>query len=95
MRPSASVASLASSPPSSASAPSCPPPLPASEGAMHTEEFCKSLDALDLETAIRAVHQALLQLTALDNNVDCDCYDNAPAIAALEACMKTAGHIGF
>lgn len=62
---------------------------------MHTEEFCRTLHALDLELAIRAIHQALLQLTALNNNVDCDCYDQGPSIAALEACMKQAGHIGF
>ena len=62
---------------------------------MFTHEVCRTLEALDREAAICAIHQALLQLQALDNNVDCDCYDNAPAIAALEACMKQAGHLGF
>lgn len=64
---------------------------------MHTELFCPNLNTLDRIKAIRAIHQALMQLSAIGARVDTDgtVYDNAPAIAALEACMVDAGHIGF
>lgn len=63
----------------------------------HAVLYCKTLDALPREQAINAIHQALMQLRALGPRVERDgtTYDNAPAIAALTACLKTAGHIGF
>lgn len=62
---------------------------------MHTETACLSLDALDRVQAIRAIQQAYLQLAALTANVDCQPYDNAPAMADLAACLRAAGHMGF
>lgn len=64
---------------------------------MHTELYCPNLGALDSTKAIRAIHQALLQLSAIGARVEVGgtTYDNAPSIAALEACMVQAGHIGF
>ena len=62
---------------------------------MHTELYCETLGRLDPAKAIRAIHQAHLQLAALNQNVDCEHYDNAPALAALFECLKDAGHIGF
>jgi hypothetical protein len=64
---------------------------------MHTELYCPDLGNLDRIKAIRAIHQALLQLSAIGGQVDVDgtTYDNAPSIAALEACMVEAGHVGF
>lgn len=60
---------------------------------MHTELYCVNLNNLNPVKAIRAIQQAHLQLTAL--NVDCEHYDNAPALAALADCLSQAGHIGF
>lgn len=62
---------------------------------MTTHEFCRSLDMLERKPAINAIHEAWLQLTALTDNVDCEDYDNKPAIASLEACLSVAGHVGF
>lgn len=64
---------------------------------MHTELYCPKLDALDHVKAVRAVHQAWLQLNALGPRVEKDgtTYDNAPALASLAACLGQAGHVGF
>lgn len=62
---------------------------------LHTELYCPTLDQLDRTKAIRAIHQAWLQLTALTNNVDCEDYDNLPAIKALGDCLRDAGHPAF
>ena len=63
---------------------------------METERYCDNLDALLLENFVCAIHKAWLQqLSSLDENVDCEHYDNGPAIDALADCLKQAGHIGF
>ncbi len=62
---------------------------------MHTEKYCDTIDSLHRAQAIRAIHQAWLQLRALTNSVDCDCYDNRPTMAALADCLRAAGHPGF
>lgn len=62
---------------------------------MHTETYCLTLDKLDPVKAIRAIHQAHLQLAALNQNVDCEYFDNVPALAALGDCLADAGHIGY
>ncbi len=62
---------------------------------METERYCDNLDALLLEDFVCAIHQAWLQLSRLDENVDCEHYDNGPVIDALADCLKQAGHIGF
>lgn len=64
---------------------------------MHTEEYCKTLDALDRVQAIRAIHQAYLQLMALNDSIRTAGaeMDNVPALGALYDCLATAGHIGF
>ena len=62
---------------------------------MDTETYCTTLSALDPAQAIRAIQQAYLQLAALTANVDCQPYDNAPAMADLAACLRAAGHMGF
>ena len=62
---------------------------------MHTETYCTTLDRLDPVAAIRAVHQAYLQLAALDRHCDVEPFDNAPALEALGACLAQAGHPGF
>jgi hypothetical protein len=61
----------------------------------YTEEVCRSLEALSPIDAIRAIHQAYLQLKALNENLDCSPYDNGGALGALRECLKEAGHIGF
>lgn len=68
---------------------------PAGDGEMYTEEVCYTLDQLDRVGAIRAIQQALLQLKALTHNVDYEHYDNQPAMAALEACLRQAGHLAY
>lgn len=59
----------------------------------HTEIYCTSLDNLDRAKAIRAIHQAYLQLSAIGSRVED--FDNDPAMAALSDCLKAAGHPGF
>lgn len=62
---------------------------------MHTETYCATLDRLDPVQAVRAIHQAYLQLAAVDQNCDVEPYDSAPALDALKACLAQAGHAGF
>jgi hypothetical protein len=62
---------------------------------MHTEAYCTTLPALDPVAAIRAIHQAFLQLSAVAANCDTEPYDNGPALADLAICLKAAGHPGF
>lgn len=62
---------------------------------MHTETYCATLGSMSRVAAIRAIHQAWLQLTALSANVDCEHFDNAPAIQSLAAALRDAGHPGF
>ena len=59
---------------------------------MHTELYCPTLDKLNRVKAIRAIQQAYLQLTALSAYTDTEGYDNAPAMNALLACLRDAGH---
>ena len=58
----------------------------------HTELACTSLDKLDRVKAIRAIQQAYLQLAALTTYTDTESYDNVPAMNALLACLRDAGH---
>lgn len=60
--------------------------------AFETERYCEHLDRLGRVEAIRAIHQAYLQLAALNTYADCGHYDNAPALNALLACLRAAGH---
>jgi hypothetical protein len=62
---------------------------------MHTEIYCGSLDRLTREEAIRAIHQAALQLTATASAARAEGFDNFPAIAALDRCLNAAGHPGY
>lgn len=62
---------------------------------MHTETYCPNLANLDPVKAIRAIQQAELQLRALDEFVDCEHYDNGPALDALRECLRDAGHPGY
>ena len=62
---------------------------------MHTETYCTTLDKLDPVKAIRAIQQAELQLRALSDFVDCEHYDNEPALDALRECLRDAGHRGY
>lgn len=64
---------------------------------MHTEIYCETLENLDKVKAIRAIHQALLQLVAIENTSTSsgNDYDNMPAILALRELMADAGHIAF
>jgi len=60
----------------------------------HTEMYCPHLKDLSRERAIRAIHGAWLQLRAITRDTDCGDYDNAPAITALEECLREAGFAG-
>lgn len=65
---------------------------------MHTELYCRTLGNLEPTNAVRAIHAAWLQLNAIGVQVDTGdgaTYDNAPALQALSACLKDAGHVGF
>lgn len=60
-----------------------------------TETYCETLGNLDRARAIRAIHEAHLQLAALTRQCDCEHFDNAPAITALADCLREAGHTGY
>lgn len=62
---------------------------------MDTERYCTTPDNLDRVKALRAIHQALLQLSAVVRNCDVAPYDCAPALSDLASCLKDAGHMGF
>jgi hypothetical protein len=61
---------------------------------MHTEIACSDLDKLDRVKAIRAIHEAYLQLKAVDR-YGADNLFNERVVASLAECLKDAGHIGF
>ena len=67
---------------------------------MHTENtlnhahlFCKTLDAVSREDLVNGVHQALMQINAVEKGVES--LDNRPIQAILSGLLKKAGHIGF
>lgn len=60
---------------------------------MHTDIYCTTLDNLGRAKAIRAIHQAYLQLRAIGAYVED--FNNQPAMDALVDCLKDAGHPGF
>lgn len=62
---------------------------------MHTELYCTTLDQLDRVKAVRAIHEALLQLAATSRAAGDEGFDNAPAIAALGECLAQAGRVGY
>lgn len=62
---------------------------------MNTERYCLELESVSRVDMIRAIHEAHLQLSALNSNVDCGHYDNQPALASLAQCLSAAGHPGF
>ena len=62
---------------------------------MHTELYSTTLDELDSVQALRAIHQAWLQLTAVSPASLAEGFDNWPALASLAACLRAAGHSGF
>ena len=59
---------------------------------MHTETYCATLQDLDPVAAIRAIHEAYLQLKAMTANCDVAPYDAGPALEALKECLAQAGH---
>ena len=64
---------------------------------MHTELYCKTLDNLEKIESIRAIHEAYLQLNAIEKRFEGDCviYNNKPVLRNLQKCLENAGHIGF
>lgn len=63
---------------------------------MHTELYCESLANLDPVQAVRAIHQAWLQLSAARREPRPESsLDHAPALHTLALCLKAAGHPGF
>lgn len=62
---------------------------------MHTELYCDRLAEIDQAKAIRAIHQAYLQLSATKDVALTESYDNNPALAACASVLKDCGHPGF
>jgi hypothetical protein len=66
---------------------------------MDTEKYCEKLNCLDKTEAIRAIHEAYLQLKAMGEIVNdresYQVYDNRPVLKNLKKCLVSAGHIGF
>lgn len=61
---------------------------------MTTERHCRTLESLDRTKAVRAIHEALLQIQALDS-IDADALDFENVKASLRECLRDAGHTGF
>ena len=64
---------------------------------MHTEMYCDSLDNLDRAKAVRAIHEAWLQLSRMGHRPEIDgtTFDNALVLHALATCLHDAGHMNF
>jgi len=61
---------------------------------MHSEIYCRDLPALDRIAAIRAIHEAWLQIGA-GRRIGFDCLDLEGTTAHLAACLAQAGHVAF
>lgn len=61
---------------------------------MHTELYCPKLGELDVAKAIRAIHEAYLQLRAADTDTS-EALDHRPALESLADCLAQAGHPAF
>lgn len=59
---------------------------------MYTEAHCATLQDLEPAAAVRAIHEAYLQLRATASNCDVAPYDAGPALSSLKACLAQAGH---
>ena len=59
----------------------------------HANTYCKTLDAMSKDEAINALHQALMQLNAIERGTEN--VDNKPIRAEIERLLVVAGHIGF
>ncbi len=63
---------------------------------MHTELYCPKLRELDRVAAIRAIHQAHIQLSAATREQPEESnLDNKPALAALASILRSVGHPGY
>ena len=60
---------------------------------MNTEQYCKSLDELDKVSAIRAIHEAYLTLSAIRHGIEN--VDFESVMTPLAKNLRDAGHIGF
>lgn len=59
---------------------------------MHSENYCNTIDELDRVDAVRAIHEALLQIEAGEIH-GFDCLDMVGLKQNLRACLKQAGHV--
>lgn len=64
---------------------------------MHTEIYCDNIDNMDKVKAIRAIHQAFLQLKAIGEKVEVGglVYDNSQTISDLADALRDVKHAGF
>lgn len=63
---------------------------------MHTERYCPRLESLDPVKAIRAIHEAHLQLSAVNSGrYEPGLLDNAPALESLCGILASVGHPGY
>jgi hypothetical protein len=64
-----------------------------------SDRYCETLSDLDQAQAIRAIHQAWIQLNAMSYQgraeVDGTEYDNRATLQELATCLRAAGHLGF
>jgi len=67
--------------------------MPTENTLNHAHLFCKTLDAVSREDLVNGVHQALMQINAVEKGVES--LDNRPIQAILSGLLKKAGHIGF
>ncbi len=62
---------------------------------MHTEKYCTRLETIDPAAAIRAIHQAHIQLAAISADKFAPGeLDNAPALESLWEVLRAVGYAG-
>lgn len=63
----------------------------------HTHLYCKTLSRVTKAELINALHQSLLQLSAMGERVEVDgrTFDNNPAITESTRLLKKADYLGY
>ena len=62
---------------------------------MNTEDYCQTPEMMCPVMAVRAVHEAYLQLAAIQKEGCAPQFDNRPAMRSCAEVLRDAGHPGF
>ncbi len=61
----------------------------------HASLYCKTMRRVCKAELINALHQAAMQLAAIDKHETLTLVDNRPTQAEIERIMIKAGHLGY